>query len=112
MGDADVQSALKLVSQAAGLYGVTEEDVRQWRAGIAERPAWAQRAHVSGAIAQRLVVTATEHRQDCDRESCRTCDGLREMLTIALAGVRTVVDDQLSETFRRPSVWPWRRGRS
>ncbi|MFC7531592.1 hypothetical protein [Actinoplanes sp. GCM10030250] len=109
--DGDVQNSLKQVSEAAESYGVTEEDVQQWRVGIADRPAWAQRAHVSAMMAQRLVMTAIEHRRECDREGCRTCAGMRELLTIALAGVRTVVDDNLTEAYRRPSVWPWRRSR-
>ncbi|GAA4603792.1 hypothetical protein BJY16_004746 [Actinoplanes octamycinicus] len=109
MAEADVQNSLAQVSKAAELYGVTEGDVDRWRAGIDERPAWAQRAHVSGMLAQRLVMTALEHRQECERADCRTCAGLREMLMIALAGVRTVVDDRLDELYRRPARWPWRR---
>ncbi|GAA2700738.1 hypothetical protein [Actinoplanes palleronii] len=109
MADADVQNSLKQVSAAAEQYGVTDADVERWRASIAERPPWAQRAHISAMIAQRLVMTALEHRQECDRESCRTCAGIREMLIIALAGVRTVVDDRLDELYRRPARWPWRR---
>ncbi|BCY11200.1 hypothetical protein [Actinoplanes sp. L3-i22] len=109
MAEADVQSSLAQVSKAAELYGVTDQDVETWRAGIDERPAWAQRAHVSGMLAQRLVMTALEHRQECTRKDCRTCAGLREMLVIALAGVRTVVDDRLNELYRRPARWPWRR---
>ncbi len=109
VAEADVQNSLAQVSKAAELYGVTDQDVEKWRAGIEERPAWAQRAHVSGMLAQRLVMTAMEHRQECERETCRTCAGLREMLVIALAGVRTVVDDRLNELYRRPARWPWRR---
>ncbi|GAA2891353.1 hypothetical protein Acy02nite_74870 [Actinoplanes cyaneus] len=109
MAEADVQNSLAQVSKAAELYGVTDQDVEEWRAHIDDRPAWAQRAHVSGMLAQRLVMTALEHRQECEREPCRTCAGLREMLVIALAGVRTVVDDRLNELYRRPARWPWRR---
>ncbi|TWG12901.1 hypothetical protein [Actinoplanes teichomyceticus] len=109
MAEADVQNSLAQVSKAAESYGVTEQDVQRWRSGIADRPAWAQRAHVSGMLAQRLVMTALEHRQECSVQDCRTCAGLREMLTIALAGVRTVVDDRLGELYRRPARWPWRR---
>jgi hypothetical protein len=109
MGDADVQNSLAQVSKAAKLYGVTEEDVDRWRAGIDERPTWAQRAHVSGMLAQRLVMTAMEHRRECAAKECRTCVGLREMLVIALAGVRTVVDDRLNELYHQPARWPWRR---
>jgi hypothetical protein len=109
VAEADVQSSLAQVSKAAELYGVTEQDVERWRAEVVDRPAWAQRAHVSGMLAQRLVMTALEHRQECDRDDCRTCAGLREMLMIALAGVRTVVDDRLTELYKRPARWPWRR---
>ncbi|AEV83577.1 hypothetical protein ACWT_2864 [Actinoplanes sp. SE50] len=106
-----MQSSLTQISKAAELYGVTDQDVDRWRADIEDRPAWAQRAHVSGMLAQRLVMTAMEHRQQCTVEACRTCAGLREMVVIALAGVRTVVDDRLAELYRRPARWPWRRRR-
>ncbi|MEV6348944.1 hypothetical protein [Actinoplanes sp. NPDC051851] len=103
MSEADVSAALRQVSEVAERYGVTDYDVERWRDPIADRPPWAQRAYISATIAQGLVGLAVVHEVECDRPACHTCDKLRLLLTMALAGVRTVVDDELHEVYRRPA---------
>jgi hypothetical protein len=101
------EEALRSISEAAGAYGVEDDSVLRYRSRMRE---CGPLGYAEGGMASILVRTAQDHRADCSRAVCRTCDGLKAALTVALAGCRELVDMELADMVgerrpRRPRLW-------
>lgn len=100
------EEALRSIGEAAGIYGVEDDSVVRYRARMRE---CGPLGYAEGGMASVLVRTAHDHRAECARPVCRTCDGLKAALTIALAGCRELVDMELAGLVgsrpRRPRLW-------
>jgi hypothetical protein len=103
------EEALRSIGEAARIYGVEDDSVARYRARMRE---CGPQGYAEGGMSSVLVRTAHDHRADCARAVCRTCDGLKAALTIALAGCRELVDSELTDLVgepRRPRQRLWHR---
>ena len=101
------EEALRSIGEAARAYGVEDDSVTRYRARMRE---CGPLGYAEGGMSSILVRTAHDHRADCARSSCRTCDGLKAALTVALAGCRELVDMELAgmvgeQKPRWPRLW-------
>ncbi|MBG0569162.1 hypothetical protein [Actinoplanes aureus] len=104
--------ALQAIGETAQAYEVRDDTVARYRARMRES---GPLGYAEGGMSALIVQTATEHRRDCRRPDCRTCGNLREVLAVALAGARELVDHEIASMVdsnrRRPRLLPkWRRG--
>src|SRR5689334_25235672 len=92
-------------SALADLYNIRDEQVTEVQAALPGAAKY--QVHVSlGWVAGRLSGIARDHREDCDRrDSCRTCAGLAEAITVQLAGVRACHDEQLRKMLTPRRCW-------
>ncbi len=93
---------LTAVTEAAARYGVTEGKVADLRALLYDRPDYGA-GFLDGNLTAILVRIADDHHAECVRTDCRTCDNVREALTVRLADITT------EPGRRRPRLtrWPW-----
>ncbi|MEU4422516.1 hypothetical protein AB0F81_17950 [Actinoplanes sp. NPDC024001] len=102
------EEALRTIGDAARVYGVEDDSVVRYRARMRE---CGPLGYAEGGMSSILVRTAHDHRADCTQTVCRTCDGLKAALTVALAGCRELIDMELSgmagggEPRRRLRLW-------
>jgi len=104
-----VRDALRQVESAARLYGVREEGIAGFREALAgQHPA--DRGTYACAVLDRVITEiAYNHRTECDGEDCRTCEGLGEALTVAVASVRSMIADEMTWRRRQNRRWFWNR---
>ncbi|GGN39087.1 hypothetical protein FHR83_006798 [Actinoplanes campanulatus] len=96
-----IQMAVTAVTESAARYGVTDTTVAELRNRIHGKPGYAE-GYLNGNLTALLVRIADDHHTDCDEPICRTCDNLRDALTIRLADMTT--DPRMRRP--RPARWP------
>ncbi|WP_328472656.1 hypothetical protein OHA21_10475 [Actinoplanes sp. NBC_00393] len=97
-----MHDALGQIANAAERLGVDEQSVRDLRHRLSGMPLAYRAGYTTSAVQSALVRAAVAHDADCARRDCATCDGLRAGLTVALAGTRLMVDEELAEMFEAP----------
>ncbi|MEU4427514.1 hypothetical protein AB0F81_43400 [Actinoplanes sp. NPDC024001] len=90
--DDEVRGALAQIESAAALYAVTEHHISRYQSVLSGYHPADRDTYACARLDAILTRTAFDHRTECDGVGCRTCDGLHEALTVAVASVRTMLD--------------------
>lgn len=94
------QQALDAITESAARYGVTDAKVTELRNLIHDRPDYGT-GFLDGNLTAILVRIADDHHAECIQTHCRTCDNVREALTVRLADMTT------DPARRRPRMLTW-----
>jgi hypothetical protein len=104
------RDALSQVEGAAGLYAAGEDSIAGFREILARQHPNDRGTYACAALDRVVTDIAYDHRTECDGgPDCRTCEGLREALTIAVASVRSMIADEMTWSRRRNRRWFWSR---
>ncbi|SDT33755.1 hypothetical protein [Actinoplanes derwentensis] len=105
-----VRDALHQVESAARLYGVGEENIAGVREFLSSQHPNDRGTYACAVLDRVVTEIAYNHRTECDGNECRTCDGLQEALTVAVASVRSMIADEMTwRKRRRNRRWFWNR---
>ncbi|WP_430787393.1 hypothetical protein [Actinoplanes sp. G11-F43] len=107
-----VRDALQQVESAARLYGVGEEGIAGVREFLSSQHPNDRGTYACAVLDRVVTEIAYNHRTECDGRDCRTCDGLTEALTVAVASVRAMIADEMTwrnRGRRRNRRWFWNR---
>jgi hypothetical protein len=94
------QQALTAVTASAARYGITDTAVAELQSLLYGRPDYGA-GFLQGNLTAILVRIADDHHAECIRSDCRTCDNVREALTVRLA------DMTADPAKRRPRLVRW-----
>lgn len=100
----EARQALAQIEGAARLYAVNEPDIGRYAGLLASYRPGERDTYACARLDAILTRIAYDHRLECNGDNCRTCDGLNEALTVAVASVRTMLADHQPK--HRNSDWP------
>jgi hypothetical protein len=104
------RDALQQVESAAHLYAAGEDDIAAFREILARQHPNDRGTYACAALDRVITDIAFDHRTECDGGAdCRTCAGLRDALTVAVASVRSMIADEMTWRNRRNRRWFWNR---
>jgi hypothetical protein len=104
------RDALRQVESAAHLYATDDEEIAAFREVLSRQHPNDRGTYACAALDRVVTDTALDHRTECDGgPDCRTCAGLREALTIAVASIRAMIADEMTWRRRGYRRWFWSR---
>ncbi|MEV0896081.1 hypothetical protein [Actinoplanes sp. NPDC049802] len=87
-----------------------EENIAGFREALAEQHPSNRGTYACAALDRVITDLAYDHRTECDGGDCRTCEGLNEAMTLAVASVRSMVANEMTWQRRRGNRrWFWSR---
>ncbi|MBG0565461.1 hypothetical protein [Actinoplanes aureus] len=106
--DDEVRDALSQIEGAAHLYAVTENSIGRYTDLLGQYHPDDRDTYACARLDAILTEIAYDHRLECNGGDCRTCAGMQEALTMAVASVRAMLA-AAHRPQRRNSGRRWRR---
>lgn len=90
--DDEVRDALYQIESAARLYAVTENNIGRYTDLLGRYHPNDRDTYACARLDAILTEIAYDHRLECNGGDCRTCSGMQEALTMAVASVRSMLE--------------------